>query len=66
MYLLGRQSQVLPGAGVQLDLPRHLLLLRRHPHPLRPRCLLHGARDEGFGPRVDPALLYETENNILP
>ena len=60
-----RQPQVLSGAGVQPDLPRHLLFLRRHPHPLRPRRVLHRARDKGLGPGVDPTLLHQTENNIL-
>jgi len=66
VHPLGRQPQVLSGAGVQPDLPRHLLLLRRYPHPLRPSRLFHRAGDEGLGPGVDPALLYQTENNILP
>ncbi len=66
MHPLGRQPQVIPCAGVHHDIPRHLLLLRRHPHPLRPRRLLHPARDKGLGPGVDSTLLYKTENNILP
>ena len=59
------QPQALPPDGGKVDLLRHLLPLRGHPHPLAAGRLLHVAGNQGSWPRTNPLLLHASADGLL-